>query len=237
MGEALIICDEYDDLDGYITYIGQGTQSLDVSQILPDIYHNLTTDNFIIQPQAVSTTNRTSGASIAEWRSIDGSGNFKHEVVKSYDAETGILTFHEYNYDHNGSDDYGGAWVTSSNYATCDVYVYSEDIAMQLSASKLKTGTGSTDTVNIGELNNFEEYTADDFIVGITSGNSGTYTYRYSGHDDGDGDDDDYSRTFTSTSSFSISKSYNQQTGVFAFSISANRNNTFGYEIYLKEHE
>lgn len=207
------------------------TGSVDIKTKLPTMYSSLIASDFAIYPNNASASNTTRSSPVMNYRSFDGTGDYRHTVTRSYNSETGVLTFTINHYDYAYLDTSGyvtppsaSASVTSS----CNIYLMVKHKLATKVGRFVTSGINGGKSVDVTKIPNYEHLTTNNFIIDLVAGNSGTFTW-HDGTRPGEGET---SRSATATASFSTSKSYNAETGLFSFSISGNRNSSFEYNIY-----
>ena len=203
MGECLIT--KYPDYFGGFRIIQLGTgQSFNISNFYKR-YSNLTEDNFFI----LSAANATGTDSIrvpASGSGRYGYAGFKVRLNKSYNASTGILTFRNQVLNNDNSSR-GTADVTAVLVTDPSALIDLGDV---------------NGTLNVTSYANYQNFTADNFLIRSSSTPSFSNSYYYQGYlyDD--------SGRCTST----IMKSYDASTGILTARIRLQSTDTSGTYSY-----
>ena len=220
---------------GNVDLIAVGTKnSVNVSELYPNIYKNLTVENFIVVPDNSSITNTDRTGSVGNWRNLPTKQLYNNNLNKSYNQSTGVFSFDlTLNYQSiiNATGYASSADANATLTVPCSIYVVHPDIE---SKTIYEIGTyGNSATIDLSYIDDFNSIWENDIIVEIiecnTSGNK-------SGTSNGWSNDGESHRTTSATASYNLSTSYERNIGQYNFTVNLsgfNNNNNIQTKVYI----
>lgn len=214
--------------------------NVNIADIFPDYYKQLTISNFILVPRDITGTTTSSSGSFMAYRSMPETYTDTHSFSKEYNADSGILTVSFSHYSRRLTDCSGHCSSADARLTvntTFDVYICGKGNMFTSSKRvvKVHSGTCTNNSISVDISSKFDENTyifPTDVIFEI---DSCSYNVTSTGTNNGNGNGGERSVTKTATPNFLINKSLNNKT--ITVNITNNYNNSkipqFNYNIYI----